>query len=64
MSLINKIEVAYRAHRFRRRTEKTEVAFMLKHLKKGDVAIDIGANKGAYTYLMRRAVGGEICPIF
>ena len=35
------------------------VRFMVKYIKKGDYVIDIGANKGTYTYSMSKAVGKE-----
>jgi len=46
-----------RAWRYRLRTEKPEINFLLRHLKSGQVALDIGAHKGAYTYWMSMRVG-------
>jgi FkbM family methyltransferase len=34
-----------------------EIKYLLHYLSPGDIAVDIGANKGAYTYWMARAVG-------
>jgi FkbM family methyltransferase len=34
-----------------------EWRWMLAELRSGDLAVDVGAHKGAYTYAMRRAVG-------
>ncbi|OFX07405.1 MAG: hypothetical protein A2516_02525 [Alphaproteobacteria bacterium RIFOXYD12_FULL_60_8] len=34
------------------------VTFMIRHIRKGDHVMDIGANRGTYTYSMARAVGG------
>lgn len=47
----------YRALKARYRGERQEIAAVLRGLAPGDVAVDAGAHKGAYTYWMRRAVG-------
>ena len=47
----------YRAWRYRLATERDEIAFVRSHLSPGDVALDIGAHKGAFTYWMARQVG-------
>ena len=47
----------YRAYRYRFKLEKQEIRLLLDHLAPGDVAIDVGAHKGAYTYWMQNAVG-------
>jgi FkbM family methyltransferase len=39
--------------------ERQEIRLLLRHLARGDVAVDVGAHKGAYTYWMRRAVGAS-----
>jgi len=46
-----------RAWRYRLRTEKPEINFLLRHLRSGQVVLDIGAHKGAYTYWMSNRVG-------
>jgi FkbM family methyltransferase len=46
-----------RAVKYKRRQEPHEVRFLLKHLQEGDIAVDIGAYKGAFTYWMRKKVG-------
>jgi FkbM family methyltransferase len=48
----------HRAWRFRRRSEPGPVRCVLEGLGEGDIAIDIGANRGAHTYWMCRRVGG------
>ncbi|MDG2267135.1 MAG: FkbM family methyltransferase [Candidatus Marinimicrobia bacterium] len=48
-----------RAWRYRLIVEKQEISFMLKHLKPGQTAIDIGAHKGAYTYWMSKYTGAN-----
>ncbi len=47
----------YRSLKARYRDQKTEVAATLAALKPGDTAVDAGANKGAYLYWLRKAVG-------
>lgn len=47
----------YRAWRYRLLVERPGVQFVLKNLRPGDVAIDVGAHKGAFLYWMQRAVG-------
>ena len=47
----------YRAYRYRYKLEKQEIRLLLDQLAPGDVAVDVGAHKGAYTYWMRKAVG-------
>lgn len=54
-----KLKWIYRAWRYRYRLERTEIRLLLQHLGAGDVAVDIGAHKGAYTYWMRHAVGAS-----
>jgi FkbM family methyltransferase len=47
----------YRAWRYRRLLDPQEIRLLLQHLRPGDIAVDVGAHKGAYAYWMRRAVG-------
>src|SRR5262245_25877130 len=47
----------YRAFKARYRDQRPEIRAVLSALSAGDVAVDVGANKGAYLYWMRRAVG-------
>lgn len=50
---------AYRAWRYRLWLERQEIRLLLRQLAPGDVAVDVGAHKGAYTYWMRRTVGAS-----
>ena len=47
----------WRALRARWRDQRHEIRAVLGLLREGDAAVDVGANKGAYTFWMRRAVG-------
>jgi FkbM family methyltransferase len=52
-----KARFLYRAFKARYRDQGPEIAAVLAALGPGAVAVDVGANKGAYLYWMRRAVG-------
>jgi FkbM family methyltransferase len=47
----------YRAYRYRYRVDPAEIRFMGERLRPGDLAVDVGCFKAAYTYWMRRSVG-------
>jgi hypothetical protein len=55
MMAYRQLKWLYRALRYR--LEKQEIKLVQRHLAPGDVAVDVGAHKGAYTWWMRRAVG-------
>ncbi len=57
MTLWERARVIHRAWRFRLRTERAEVRFMLRHLRPGQTTLDIGSHKGAYAYWMCKRVG-------
>ncbi|WP_363323988.1 FkbM family methyltransferase [uncultured Bradyrhizobium sp.] len=46
-----------RALKARLRDERTELAVIRRHLRPGDIACDIGANKGSFIYWLSRWVG-------
>jgi FkbM family methyltransferase len=52
-----KLRYLYRAYRYRYRVDRAELRFVRESLKPGQVAVDVGCHKGAYTYWMRRQVG-------
>lgn len=52
-----KLRYLYRAFRYRLRVDPAELRFVCSQLRAGQVAVDIGCHKGAYTYWMRRRVG-------
>jgi FkbM family methyltransferase len=52
-----RLRYLYRAYRYRWRVDPAEIRFMCERLRKGELAVDVGCFKGAYTYWMRRCVG-------
>ena len=52
-----KIRFMHRATRYVLRTEKDELAIVRSLISPGDVAVDIGAHKGVFTYWMAKQVG-------
>jgi FkbM family methyltransferase len=52
-----KLRYLYRAYRYRYRVDTSELRFLRASLRPGQIAVDIGCHKGAYTYWMRRRVG-------
>ena len=55
--MTTKLRYLYRAYRYRYRVDPAELRFVCDRLRPGQVAVDIGCHKGAYTYWMRRRVG-------
>jgi len=56
--------MSYRAWRYRLALDPHGIRFMRRHLAPGDIAVDIGAHKGAYAYWMHKAVaphGRVVC---
>jgi FkbM family methyltransferase len=52
-----RLRYLYRAYRYRWRVDPAELKFICRRLRPGQVAVDVGCHKGAYTYWMRRRVG-------
>jgi FkbM family methyltransferase len=46
-----------RARKYKSKVEPQEVDFVLEHVQRGQIAVDIGSYKGAFAYWMRRRVG-------
>ncbi len=55
--MIQAIKYLYRAYRYRYRIDPVEIAYILRSLKPGDIAVDIGCHKGGYLYWMHNRVG-------
>jgi FkbM family methyltransferase len=53
------VKLVIRAWRYRLRSERPEIRFLLNQLQLGQTVIDIGAHKGAYTYWMSQRVGSS-----
>lgn len=54
-----RLRYLYRACKARYRDQKAELAAALLAVRPGDTVVDAGANKGAYLYWLRRAVGPD-----
>jgi FkbM family methyltransferase len=57
VNLIHRVHVIHRAWRLRLRHERQELAFLRQQILPGHTVVDIGANKGAYTYWLSKATG-------
>ncbi|MEQ1856678.1 MAG: FkbM family methyltransferase [Longimicrobiales bacterium] len=55
---LSRLELRHRAWRYQRRVDPEGIRWLRATLGPGDVAVDVGAYKGGYTWWMRRAVGG------
>lgn len=51
------IKFWYRALRYRYKIDPAEINFIIKNLKPGDIAVDIGSHKGGYLFWMVKQVG-------
>ena len=56
-SLGVRLRLVYRAWRYRWRNDPAEIAFVRAHVRRGTIALDVGAHKGGYTYWLARGVG-------
>jgi len=57
MNLFGRLHMLHRAWRYRLRSEKEEISFLLSRDLCGATVIDIGANRGIYSYWMHKKVG-------
>jgi FkbM family methyltransferase len=57
MGFLSRAVLAHRGWRYRTRVDPEEIRWMRSVLRPGDLAVDVGAYKGGYTYWMRREVG-------
>ncbi|MBL4591834.1 MAG: FkbM family methyltransferase [Phycisphaerales bacterium] len=57
LGLVDYWHMIHRAWRYRLRTERDEIGFLLKQDLSGKLAVDIGANRGIYSYWMHKKVG-------
>lgn len=59
MRLFDRLHALHRFWRYRLRTERTELAFLLGRDLRGATVVDAGANRGSYSYWMHKAVGAQ-----
>ena len=57
MNIAEKIHVLHRAWNYRLKEEKESIRYLLNQDLRGKTVLDIGANKGVYTYWMAKQVG-------
>lgn len=57
MKIIEYIRLACRARKYKTRNDRGEIAYMESVLKPGQTALDIGAHKAGYLYIMLKKVG-------
>ncbi len=57
LGLVDYWHMIHRAWRYRLRTERDEIRFLLQQDLGGKLALDIGANRGIYSYWMHKQVG-------
>lgn len=55
--MLDWLRYLHRAYRYRWLVDPAELRFVCRSLGRGQVAVDVGCHKGAYTYWMRRRVG-------
>lgn len=55
LSLAERARFVYRAHKARWRDQRAAIAELTRTLRPGDVALDVGAHKGSFTYWLARA---------
>ncbi|HQR29570.1 MAG TPA: FkbM family methyltransferase [Anaeromyxobacteraceae bacterium] len=59
----SRLRFLWRAWRCRLRDDRAELRWILARLRPGQVALDVGAHKGGYTWWMQRAVGPGGCVV-
>ncbi|MBP89217.1 MAG: methyltransferase FkbM [Planctomycetaceae bacterium] len=57
MNLFEKMHYLHRAYRYRYRSERQELACLIKQDLNGATVVDAGANRGAWTWWMHKKVG-------
>jgi FkbM family methyltransferase len=57
MNVFERIHMLHRAWRYRLRTERDEIDFLLSCDLNGQTAVDVGANRGVYSWWMHKKVG-------
>ncbi|MBL9085407.1 MAG: FkbM family methyltransferase [Planctomycetales bacterium] len=57
MQLLERAHALHRVWRYRLRSERQEIAYLLSRNLAGATVADIGANRGIYSYWMHKAVG-------
>lgn len=56
-TMTDQLRLLARAMKYRHKLDPTEIAFLRSAVKRGMVALDLGAHKGAYAYWLAKSVG-------
>ncbi|MCE7993070.1 MAG: FkbM family methyltransferase [Roseivirga sp.] len=56
-SSFSKTKFLYRAYKYRFRDDVDELKYIVRSIKEGDLALDVGAHKGGYLHWIRKAAG-------
>ncbi|MBC8354925.1 MAG: FkbM family methyltransferase [Planctomycetes bacterium] len=57
MKVAERLHAMHRFWRYRLKQDRHELAYIRKHVAAGETVLDIGANRGAYSYWLAKAVG-------
>jgi len=57
MKLFESIQLRYRATKYKNKTDRGGIAFILSSVKEGQTVLDIGAHKAGYLYFLLKQVG-------
>lgn len=57
MKLLEKINLLYRAYKYKYKDDRGGIDYITKNIQNGQTVIDIGAHKGGYLYFMAQRVG-------
>lgn len=57
MKIIEFFKLRFRANKYKRKTDRGEIGYLLTAVKQNQVVLDIGAHKAGYLYFLRDRVG-------
>lgn len=57
MKFIERLKLKYRAYRYKNKSDKGGINYLLSSIKEGQTVLDIGAHKAGYLYFMHKKTG-------